>query len=106
MYDPEKVFHELERAADAWTSSQLLSDQLFRTGEILLSKMMLEARRDGTAAGLCKEDARAREEWKIHIDGEVIASNNALRAKLRYQNCRALSDARRTSESSTRALTR
>ncbi len=106
MYDPEKVFHELERAADAWVNKQLLSDQLLRTGEILLAKMMLEARNIGVAASLCKEAARTADEWKVHVHAEVIAVNESLRARLRYQNCRALSDARRTFESSMRAITR
>lgn len=106
LYSPDRIFAELERAAEEWTQAQLLADQMENMGEILLAKMMLEAKRDGQPIGLCKEDARARPEWETHKKGEIIAKNKADRAKAKYRNFQALADARRTQESSVRALTR
>ena len=106
MYDPEKVFHELERASERHTSTQLLASQMESAGEILLSKFMMDARRDGVVASLCKQAARIRPEWKIHIEAQNDAVSDALKAKLHYRNMEHLADGRRTQESSTRALTR
>ena len=105
-YDPDAVFNALEDAAEAWTAAQYLADQMEKMGEILLAKMMLEAKDQGHPIGLCKEHARARPEWETHIRGELEARAKADRARARYKNVQALADARRTQESTMRTLTR
>ena len=105
-YNPERVFHALEEAAEAWAQAQLVADQLEKSGEILLAKLMLEAKDGGIAVGLCKESARATQRWETHVNGEVVARNKAQRARARYQNMQAFSDARRTQESTLRTLAR
>ncbi len=106
LYDPNHIYHGLEAAAEEWTQAQLVADQLEKHGEILLSRMMLEAKDSGNAIGICKEVARARPEWQVHIQGEVIARNAAQRARAKYSNYQALASARQTEESSRRSLTR
>ena len=105
-YDPDAVFHALEGAAEGWTNAQYMADQMEKMGEILLAKMMLEAKDDGQPIGLCKEHARARPEWTTHIKGELAARRDADRARAKYKNMQALADARRTQESTIRALAR
>ena len=105
-YSPDEIFRALEDAAEEWAHAQLIADQLEKSGEILLAKMMLEAKDAGTPATLAKEAARVRVDWREHIKGEVEARNKAQRAKARYHNMQALADARRTQESTTRTLAR
>ena len=105
-YDPDAVFRALEEGAEEWTEAQFLADQMEKMGEILIAKMMLEAKDDGVSIGLCKEHARARPEWLTHIKGELEARRGAERARAKYRNLQALADARRTQESTIRALSR
>lgn len=105
-YDPDAVFTALEDAAEGWVNSQFQANQMEKMGEILLAKMMLEAKDDGESIGLCKERARARPEWETHIKGELVARRLAERAKAKYKNMQALADARRTQESTMRVLAR
>lgn len=106
MYSPDRIFQTLEDAAEEWAQAQLLADQMEKMGEILLAKMMLEAKSEGIPIGLCKETARAREEWERHVKGELVARNKAQRARAKYSNVQALAAARQTEESSRRQLTR
>lgn len=106
QYDPDKIFHALEDSAEKWAAAQLQADQLEKMGEILLAKMMLEAKAVGHPVGICKEVARSNDEWETHIKGELIARNKADRAKAKYRNVQALADARRTQESTMRVLAR
>ena len=105
-YSPNGIFQALETAAEAWSTAQLEADQLEKSGEILLAKMMLEAKDKGNPVGMCKEIARARPEWETHINGEVIARNRADRAKAKYRNLQAWSEAMRTEQSTMRTLAR
>ena len=105
-YNPDAVFNALEEAAEGWVNAQFQADQLEKMGEILLARLMLEAKADGEAIGLCKESARATDTWETHINGELVARRIAERAKAKYKNMQALADARRTQESTMRTLTR
>lgn len=105
-YDPDTVFAALEDAAEEWVNAQFQADQLEKMGEILLAKMMLEAKDDGESIGLCKERARATPAWETHIKGELVARRIAERARAKYKNMQALADARRTEQSTIRALAR
>ena len=105
-YDPERTFHELEKAAEERAQAEYDALLLERQGEILLAQKMFEAKAEGVAVTLCKEWARTQAEWKIHIEGEAAAVSRRSRARARYENLKALAEARRTQEASTRALTR
>ena len=105
-YDPDAVYSALEDAAEEWTQTQYLANIMEKMGEILLAKMMLEAKDIGCPISLCKERARIRPEWETHIKGELEARAKADRARAKYKNTQALADARRTQESTMRTLTR
>lgn len=105
-YDPDDIFKSLEQAAEEWTQADYQYGLLEKMGEVLIAKMMLEARDEKVPASLCREAARARPEWEEHFRGELVARQKAERARARYRNLQALADARRTQESSTRALAR
>ena len=103
-YDPDATFTALEKAAEERAESEYQAYLLEKHGEILLAKLMLEAKQDGTAIGLCKEDARTAEQWRVHIEGEAVAIRNRSRARAKYSNLQALAAARQTQEASRRAL--
>lgn len=105
-FDPARIWHELEKAAEERAVAEEQAYLLERNGEILLAEMMLEAKRDGTAIGLCKEAARARPEWKTHCEGEAVAIRNRSRARAKYENLKITWEAQRTLEVTERTLAR
>jgi hypothetical protein len=106
MYDANRMFQELEDAAEARAQAEYEAHLLERNGEILLAKLMVKAKQDGTAIGLCKEVARTQPEWGVHIEGEAAAMQKRSRARAHYANLQALSAARQTEEVSRRQLTK
>ncbi len=78
MYDPDKIFSELETAAEDRAEAEYQAHLLERQGEILLAKNMLEAKADGVAIGLCKEHARATDEWEVHVPRRGGGNQEAL----------------------------
>lgn len=106
MYDPAKMYAELETAADERAEAEYEAHLLERNGEILLSTLMVKAKESGEPVGICKEIARSRPEWKMHVTGEAVAIQRRSRARAKYQNLMALSEARKTQEVSARTLTR
>ena len=103
-YDPDRTFQDLEAAAEERAEAEYKAYLLEKHGEILMASLMLEAKQDGTAIGLCKEAARTAAVWRVHVDGEAVAIRNRSRARAKYANLQALATARQTQEASRRAL--
>ena len=104
--DPDKLFSELEKAAEERADAEEKAHKLERLGEILLADLMLQAKNQGHPISLCKEVARSSPEWRTHIDGESVALGDRSRKRARYENLRILWEARRTLEVTTRSLAR
>ncbi len=104
--DPDRAFLALEDAAEKWVNAQYEADTLERQGEILLAKLMLEAKDTGTPVGLCKEAARTSGQWKVHVEGLVYAQSKRNRTKARYENEKILAEMRRSYEATARTLTK
>lgn len=105
-YDPEQIFHELERAAEKRAKAEYTAHRLELLGGHLLGQIMREKREDGIPVGLCKDLARSDERWLVHIEGEAAAIEERALCRAKYDNLRVLAEARRTQEASMRALAR
>lgn len=106
-YSPDKIFDALEAAAEERAAAEQDAYLLERQGEILLGELMWKVRqKEDCPASMCKEIARTKPEWAIHIKGEGEAIRKRSRARARYENLRVLASARQTEESSRRALTK
>lgn len=105
LYSPDQMFAALEAAAEERANAEYTAYLLEKDGEILLAHLMVQAKAEGEAIGMCKEVARTQPEWKKHVKGEAVAIQRRSRARAKYANLQALSEARRTQEVTMRALT-
>lgn len=105
-FDPDRMFAELEKAAEERAEAEYFAHLLEKNGEIIIAELTVKAKQDGHAIGICKDIARSDPKWKVHVEGEAEAIRRRSRARARLENLRALADARRTMEASARALTR
>lgn len=103
-FNPDRLWHALEEAAEARANAEQEAHILERNGEILLAELMLEAKRQGHPIGLCKEVARTDPKWKVHCDGEAVAVRNRSRERARYENLKIRFEAMRTLEATERVL--
>ncbi len=106
MLDPNAIWTALEGAAEQRADAEENAHRLERLGEILLAEMMVNAKHSGEPIGICKEMARARPEWKMHIEGESVAIGKRSRARARYENMKIKYEAMRTMEVTSRQITR
>ena len=106
MLDPDKIYLELEEAAEARAQAEYDAYLLEKHGEILMANLMVSAKDQGAPIGLCKEVARTDPQWEVHVKGEAAAMHKRSRARAKYENLRALFEARRSVEASTRQITR
>ena len=107
MYDPDKIFAELEKAGEERAKAEEDYHLLEKMGEILIGKLMWEAnKKDKVPATICKEVARTMPEWETHIRGEAVALGRRSQARAHYENVRILAEARRSQEATARQLTR
>ncbi len=104
--DPDRLWTALEGAAEKKASAEQNAHLLERLGEILLAKMQVEAKHEGNPVGICKEIARSRDEWEIHVRGEAEAIGQRSRARATYENMKIKYEAMRTLEVTNRTLTR
>jgi hypothetical protein len=104
-YNPDRIFAELETAAEGRAEAEYTAHRLERLGEILLAELQVEAKQTGQPIGICKEIARADPKWRTHVEGESVAIRNRSRARGKYENLKILAEARRSQEASTRMLT-
>ena len=105
-YDPDKLYLALETAAEERAEAEYQAHLLERNGEILLASLQVRFKQNGEPIGICKEYARASEEWRVHVDGESVAIRNRSKARAHYENLKMLAEARKTQEVSLRQLTR
>ncbi len=106
MFSPDQMFHQLEDAAEDMTSLQAQADQLSELKKSRLAALTLDYLKDCKSRTEAETRALADPLFTEYVTGMVEAERRANRAKAKYHNMRALSDARRTQEASHRALTR
>lgn len=104
-YNPNEIFTQLCEAGDTWAEAQALSDQMENMKKVHLAIIAEELIKGGKSKTAAFDLAPADPRYITHIDGVRAAKENAIKASTRYNNLRALADARRTQESSVRAQT-
>lgn len=105
-YDPAVMFLKMEQAGEEKAEAEYQAHLLERNGEILLAELQVRFKRNGEPIGICKELARATDEWKTHVAGEAVAIRDRSKARSHWEAIRALVEARKTQEVSMRTLTR
>ena len=106
MFSPDKMFHELEDAAEDMANLQAQADQLTELKKSRLAALTLDYMKTCKSRVEAEVRALADPQFEEYVTGMIEAERRAVRAKARYHNLRALSDARRTQEASVRAMTR
>lgn len=103
-FDPDRIFASLEEAAEEMVQAEYQARRLEEIGDILLGRLILKAIQEGRPATVAQKAAKTYPEWETHIEGLLIARQRADRAKAKYKDLLILSEARRTQESSLRAM--
>lgn len=103
-YDPDKIYAELEKAAEDMCDKQYQADLLSELQKPTLAAIILKHTKAGLAVNRAEYEALADVEYVNHVKGMVQAKREANKARAHYKNLEALSDARRTQEASTRRL--
>lgn len=103
-FDPDAMFRELETASEKMCDTQAQADQLEEMKKPQLAMLTLEYVKSVKSRIDAETKAFADQRYADFIEGMVEARRQANRAKARYHNLRALGEARRTQESSRRAL--
>ena len=106
MFSPDQMFHELEDAAESMANLQAQADQLSELKKSRLAALTLDYMKSCKSRAEAETHALADSEYAEYVTGMIEAERRANRAKAKYHNMRVLSEARRTEESSRRALTR
>lgn len=106
MFSPDKMFHEMEQAAEKMADQQAQADQLTELKKSRLAALTLDYMKECKSRAEAEVRALADPEYETYIVGMIEAARRANRAKAHYHNLRALGDARRTQEASARALAR
>ena len=104
MFDPAKMFVELETAAEEMCNLQAQADQLTELKKSRLAALTLDYMKSCKSRVEAEVRALADPQYEEYITGMVEADRRANRAKAKYHNLRALGDARRSEEASRRAL--
>lgn len=105
-FSPDKMFHELEEAAENMANLQAQADQLSELKKSRLAALTLDYMKECKSRVEAEVRALADPQYTEYVTGMIEAERRANRAKAKYHNLRALGEARRTEESSRRALTR
>ncbi len=100
------MFAELENAAEGMANLQAQADQLSELKKSRLAALTLDYMKECKSRTEAETKALADPQYAEYITGLIEAERRSVRAKAKYHNMRALSDARRTQEASHRALTR
>jgi len=105
-YDPDKIFEALETAAEEWANADYESRLLEELQKSRLAQITLANMGNGKSNVQAEREALASEDYQEYVRGLAAAKRKSIRAKARYDNLKALSDARRTEQASMRELTR
>ena len=104
MFDPDKAFQEMEKAAEEMAETEYQASLLEELKPVMLAQLI--SKLSDFAFNRAEVMAKADPVYEGHIKGMVAARQKANRARARYKNLQALFDGRRTVEASTRAMTR
>ena len=103
-FDPERLFQQLETAAEEMAEARYAAGLLEKQEKVLLSKLELQWQRSGHSVASSKTFALADPKYETHINGMVEAQRKATLTTAHYNNIRAYVDLVRTKETSARAL--
>ena len=99
MYNPNQIYHQLMEAGEDWADKksayELLNDM---TKSVLAQEM---AKLDGSNADR-KTKAEASQEYKNHLKTLAESRKAFLLSQVKYDSIKALSDHRRTEQSTRR----
>lgn len=100
-FDPERSFHELERAGLYWADADAAASMFEESKKSVLADLMNET--NGGTNAERERRALASQIYKQHVEKMVAARKEATRAKVRYDALKVLAEMRRTEESTRRA---
>lgn len=106
LYDPDKIFDALETAAEDWANADHEARLLEGLQKSRLAQITLAKQVTAKTKAQAELESLADPEYQEYVRGMVAAKHKAIRARAKYENYQALSEARRTQESSNRSLTR
>ena len=100
MYDPKKIYEQLIDAGDSWADAKAGYEQLHEVTKSVLAS--LKKKYQGSNADKT-DQALADDEYQEHLKAVASARKDYLLAQVRYDSIKALSDHRRTEQSTRRA---
>jgi hypothetical protein len=103
-FDPNAIFSHLEETAEECAMAEGLADQLSEHKKILLAKITLEEMALNKSRVEAETTAVASQEYQIHVNGMLAASQKANRSRMKYKNALVWAESMRTQESSARSL--
>lgn len=104
QFDPNKIFHEMEDAAEKMAATEEVAQRLEELKSVMLSEIAVQFKDKGMPIGECEMRAKADPKYRQHIEGMCVARREANRARARYKDLQILSELRRTQESSARSM--
>ena len=99
--DAEQIYAKLIKAGEEWADAEAAADVLEQTKRSMLAKLMNDC--PLAAIGAKEMIALADEEYIEFVKGMVAARKTANKARVRYDSAKALSELRRSEESTRRA---
>ena len=100
-FNPEVIFHELEKAGEYWADCQAAAEMYEETKKTSLAQLMNDL--DGSTNAERERLALASKIYGDHLEAMVAARKEANKAKVRYDSLKVLAEMRRTQESTRRA---
>ena len=100
-FNPEVIFHELEKAGEYWADCQAAAEMYEETKKSVLAQLMSDC--GGSSHAERERMALATELYQSHIEQMVSARKEANKARVRYDSLKVLAEMRRTQESTRRA---
>jgi len=104
QFDPNRIFLEMEEAAEKMAEAEEIAQRLEELKSVMLAEIAVQFKDEGKPIGECEMRAKADPKYKQHIDGMCVARRQANRARARYKDLQILSELRRTQESSARSM--
>ena len=104
MLDPDKIYHEVSTAGEAWANLKAAFELLDDVTKSVLADITANFM-DGGKMSRAEAEMRALAsgDYKTHLASVSAARKEWLRAQVKYDSLKLLADLRRSQESSRRA---
>ena len=103
MLDPEKIFHEVSTAGEAWANLKAAYELLDDVTKSVLADITANFMDGKMSRAEAEMRALASGDYKTHLASVSAARKEWLRAQVKYDSLKLLADLRRSQESSRRA---